>query len=196
MEALEAIMTRRSNRKYLDRPVEKEKLEKILEAGRAAPCGGNNRYNHFLVIRDKDIREKLVRLSEEAFRAMEVHEDTYPSLKTSILLSKRGGYVFSYHAPVIVIVANRKGYGNNRFDAAAAMENMLIAANALDLGGCWVNQIYWLNEYGPMKEYLEELGLKKNERAYGTVLLGYASSADGLPRRSLPSPKGNEVTWH
>lgn len=51
MEALEAIMTRRSTRNYKPEPVEQDKIEKILAAGRQAPSGGNNQTSHFLVIR-------------------------------------------------------------------------------------------------------------------------------------------------
>ena len=49
MDALEAILTRRSTRNYRPDPVEPEKLQKILEAARQAPSGGNNQTNHFLV---------------------------------------------------------------------------------------------------------------------------------------------------
>ena len=42
MDALEALVTRRSTRNYKPDPVEQEKLDKILEAGRQAPSGGNN----------------------------------------------------------------------------------------------------------------------------------------------------------
>ena len=67
---------------------------------------------------------------------MAVDENTYPSLRNSILASKKGGYVFSYHAPVLIIVANRKDYGNNMADSVAAIENMTMAATALDLRSC------------------------------------------------------------
>ena len=46
--------------------------------------------------------------------------------------SKKGCYVFYYRAPVLIIVANQKNYGNNIADCAVAVENMMIAANALD----------------------------------------------------------------
>ena len=53
MDALTLIKTRRSTRKFLQKPVEQEKLEQIIEAGRFAPSGGNNQTTHFIVIRDK-----------------------------------------------------------------------------------------------------------------------------------------------
>ncbi len=195
MDTYEAIITRRSTRKYKPVPVEPEILQKIIEAGRYAPSGGNNQTNHFLVVQNKDVLKRLVSLAETAFAKMEVNENTYPSLRNSILASKEGGYVFTYHALTLIIVANRKDYGNNMADSVAAIENMMVAANALDLGSCYINQLYWLNEEPSLLSYLQELGMKENERVYASMVLGYAATEDGLPNRKPLERKGNEVTF-
>ena len=195
MDALEALITRRSTRNYRPDPVEQEKLYKILEAGRQAPSGGNNQSSHFFVIRNREVLDSLIRMTEKAFAGMEVAENTYASLKHSIEASKKGGYVFCYNAPVLIVVANRKGYGNNIADCACAIENMMVAANALDLGSCWINQLKWLNEEREIVEYLRKLGLKEDERVYGAVIIGYPATDSGLPNRKLMSVRGNEITW-
>ena len=193
MEALEAIYTRRSTRNYKPDAVEKEKLTKILEAARQAPSGGNSQSNHFLVIQNREVLDKLIALTEAGFRKMEADETTYPSLRHAIEASKKGGYVFCYNAPLLIAVANRKDYGNNIADCACALENMMVAANALDLGSCYINQLRWLNEDEALVDYLRSLGMKESERVYGAVIIGYP--AGGLPNRSLMAQKGNEVTW-
>ena len=193
MEAMEAILTRRSTRNYQPDPVEKEKLERILDAARQAPSGGNNQTNHFLVIQNREVIKKLIGMVEAAFSRMEADENTYPSLRHAIEASKKGGYVFCYNAPVLIAVANRRDYGNNMADCACAIENMMVAANALDLGSCWINQLRWLNEDETLVEYLRSLGMKENERVYGAVIIGYP--ANGLPNRSLMTQKGNETTY-
>jgi nitroreductase len=195
MDAYEAIITRRSTRKFKPDAVEREKLQKIVEAGRYAPSGGNNQTNHFLVVQNAEVLTKITAMAETAFAKMETDENTYPSLKNAILASKKGGYVFSYRAPVLIIVANRKDYGNNMADSVAAIENMMIAANALDLGSCYINQLYWLNEEPSLLAYLRELGLKENERVYASMILGYAATEDGLPIRKPLERKGNEVSF-
>ncbi len=195
MDAFEAIITRRSTRNFKPDTVEKEKLEKILEAGRYAPSGSNSQTNHFFLIQDPAVIAKLASLAEAAFAEMEITENTYVSLKNSITRAKKGGYVFSYNAPVLVIVANRKDYGNNMADCAVAIENMMIEANNLDLGSCWVNQLKWLNEDPGLLDYLYNLGLKENERVYGSVILGYPATDDGLPDRKPLERKGNKVTY-
>ena len=195
MEAMEAILSRRSTRNYRPDPVEQEKLDRILEAGRQAPSGGNNQTNHFLVIRSREALRDLTAMAEKAFAAMEIREDTYSSLKHAISASRKGGYVFCYNAPLLIAVANRTGYGNNIADCACAIENMMVAANALDLGSCWINQLRWLNEDPEITAYLRRLGLKENERVYGAVIIGYPSTESGLPNRNRMILKGNEVTW-
>ena len=195
MNALEAILTRRSTRKFQAKPVELEKLQKIVEAGRFAPTGGNCQSNHFFVISNPDVLKKLVELVQSAFAAMELREDLYKSLQNSIRLSQKGNYVFDYNAPALIAVACQKDYGNNMADVACALENMMVAANELDLGSCYINQLKWLNEDPTLLEYLRGLGLKDGERIYGSVAIGYADTETGLPNRKMPERTGNEVEF-
>ena len=195
MNALEAILTRRSTRKFQAKPVELEKLQKIVDAGRFAPTGGNCQSNHFFAISNPDVLKKLVELVQSAFAAMELREDLYKSLQNSIRLSQKGGYVFDYNAPALVVVACQKDYGNNMADVACALENMMVAANELDLGSCYINQLKWLNEDPALLAYFKELGLKDSERIYGSVAIGYADTESGLPNRKMPERVGNEAVF-
>lgn len=195
MNTYESILTRRSTRKYLNKPVSKELLEKIIETGRYAPSGGNSQSNHFIVIQNKQIIDRLVKMVEKAFSKMEITENMYISLQNSINLSKKGGYVFSYNAPVLIIVANKRDYGNNQADCAIALENMMLEANELDLGSCYINQLKWLNEGRKILSYLQSLGMKEDERVYGSLIIGYPDTNDGKPLRKVLPRKGNVVTW-
>lgn len=195
MNTYESIITRRSTRKYLDKEVSQELLEKIIETGRYAPSGGNSQSNHFLVIQNKQIIDHLVKMVERAFSQMEITENMYRSLQNSINLSKKGGYVFCYNALVLIIVANKKDYGNNQADCALALENMMLEANELDLGSCYINQLKWLNEDQKILSYLQSLGMNEDERVYGSLIVGYPDTNDGKPLRKVLPRKGNEVTW-
>ena len=195
MQTFEAIVTRRSTRSYKPDPVEAEKMDRILEAGRYAPSGSNSQQNHFLVITDEQILSKLAEYARNAFAKMEITEGMYVSLRNSILLSKKGDYRFCYNAPVLVVIANQKDYGNNIADVVAAAENMMILANELDLGSCYINQLKWLNEEPSLVSYLQSLGMKETERVYGSVIFGYPDTADGLPIRKPLERKGNVVTY-
>ena len=195
MDAFTLIRTRHSTRKFLQKPVEKEKLEQVIEAGRFAPSGGNNQTTHFIVIQNTAVLTELARIAREEFAKMELAPDTYASLAKAIQLSKKGSYVFHYNAPVLILTANRIGYGNNMADCSCAVENMMLMANALDLGSCWVNQINWLNENPAMVAYLKKLGMRDGETVYVSMALGYPDSEDGLPFRRVVERKGNPVTF-
>ena len=191
---LEFIKSRRSTRKFKDKMIPQEKLEQIIEAGRYAPSGGNSQTTHFIVVKNREVLQTLAELVQKEFSKMEVTDGMYKSIVNSINASKKGNYVFHYNAPVLIITANRKEYGNNIADCACALENMMLMANALDLGSCWINQLKWLNENPVILGYLTGLGLKADERVYGALALGFADTEDGLPVRTLLARNGNEVT--
>ncbi|MBQ4086032.1 MAG: nitroreductase [Clostridia bacterium] len=191
---LELIKTRRSTRKYQARPVETEKIDAIVEAGRYAPSGGNNQTTHFFVIKDPSVLEELARIVKSEFAQMEVTPGMYPSLAHSIRASKGEEYIFHYNAPVLIVTANKKDYGNAIADCACALENMMLAANALDLGSCWINQLKWLNDSEPLLALFRSFGMEEDERVWGAVSIGYAETEDGLPPRKPLERKGNPVT--
>ena len=193
MDAMEAIFTRRSTRRMNSKLPPRELIEKIIEAGRAAPSGCNSQTTHMLVITRKEVLAELAAIVQDAFAAMEVGEDAYISLRNSVGAAKKGNYVFHYGAPVLIVTANRKGYGNALADSACALENMMIAANALDLGACWINQLHWLDENDNVRAYMEKLGLRQDETITGGLILGYGYN--GQPVRSELKRTGNPVTW-
>ena len=108
-------------------------------------------------------------------------------------MAKKGQYAFHYMAPVLIVTANKKGYGNAIADSACALENMMIAANALDLGSCWINQLHWLDESEGVRDFMEKLGLGADETITGGLIVGYPADGE-LQREPLPR-KGNPVTW-
>lgn len=193
MEALEAILTRRSTRRLQPQLPDRALIGQVLDAGRHAPSGGNSQTTHLIVITSPQALADLARLAQEAFAQMEPEPDTYKSLRNSIMASKKGGYVFHYGAPLLVVTANKKGYGNALADSACVLENMMIAANALDLGSCWINQLHWLDEDQQVRAYLEGLGLAEDETITGALILGYPEG--GVPVRSELARTGNPVTW-
>ena len=189
------IQSRRSTRKFRTEDVSEEKLNQIIEAGRYAPSGGNCQATHFMVVKNKEILAELAGLVRKEFAEMEITPGLYKSIVNSINASKNGNYVFQYNAPVLIITANQKDYGNNIADCACALENMMLMANALDLGSCWINQLKWLNENPTILEYMKKLGMDESERVYGALAVGHPDTADGLPDREPLKRIGNKITF-
>lgn len=195
MDMLEFIKSRRSTRKFKTDKVPEQLLSQVIEAGRYAPSGGNSQSTHFIVVENKDVLVELANLAQQEFAKMEIDENTYKSLVHSINASKNGNYVFHYNCPALIITANKKDYGNNIADCACALENMMLMANALDLGSVWINQLRWLNENPIMIEKMKSLGMGEDERVYGALAVGYADTEDGMPIRKPLDRSGNVVTY-
>jgi nitroreductase len=113
MDAIQAIKSRVSIRKYKNQPVPKEILEDIVDCGRLAPTGYNHQPWVFIVVTDPDINDQIAQAS-------------------------RSGK-FIKDAGACIAVFCRKDAETAMEDAAAATENMIIAAQAYGLGTCWVN---------------------------------------------------------
>lgn len=195
MKLEEIIKTRRSTRRFSDVSLTTEQLEQIIEAGRYAPTGSNSQSTHFIVIRDRKILKDLAELVEKEFAHMEEQPGMYRTIVSCLQRAKKGGYVFHYYPQALIITANQQDYSNNIADCACAIENMMLMANELDLGSCWINQLKWLNQAPALVSYLQDIGMEENERVYGAVAVGHPDTQDGLPeRKSLPRT-GNKVTW-
>lgn len=191
---LDFIKSRRSTRKYKPEMISDDALSQVVEAGRYAPSGGNCQTTHFMVVKSPEVLKKLQEMVREEFSKMEIVPGMYKSIVHSINASKTGNYIYDYNAPVLIITANQKDYGNNIADCGCALENMRLMANSLNLGSCWINQLKWLNENPAILKYLQDLGLEENERVYGALAVGYADTEDGLPTRDPLPRTGNKVT--
>lgn len=194
-EMLDYIKSRRSTRKYKTICPDREFIDCVVEAGRFALSGENSQSTHFIVVTNKRVLERLQELIAEEFSKMKVTSDLSKSLIYAINLSKRGKYIFNYNAPVLIITANEEKNANNIADCSCALENMMLVANALDLGSCWVNQLKWLNDNRAIVEYLKTIGLKETEKVYGALALGIPDSIDCLPEREPLKRNGNLVNW-
>ena len=195
MDVFSCIATRHSTRKFKEEPVPQEVLDKVIEAGRQAPSGKHKNQSRFIVIRKKEVLQELIALVQQEFAKMEVTPENDDNFGGAIRAAKKGGYVFMYNAPVLIVVANKRDYGNKYADVSCAMQNMMLAANALDLGSCWINQLRWLQDNPVLRGYLQKLGMAEDEEVCASLNLGYPDTPDGLPGRRVMPVTGNPVVY-
>lgn len=195
MDVFSCIATRHSTRKFKEEPVPQEVLDKVIEAGRQAPSGKHKNQSRFIVIRKKEVLQELIALVQQEFAKMEVTPENDDNFGGAIRAAKKGGYVFMYNAPVLIVVANKRDYGNKYADVSCAMQNMMLAANALDLGSCWINQLRWLQDNPVLRGYLQKLGMAEDEEVCASLSIGYPNTPDGLPGRRVMPVTGNPVVY-
>ena len=195
MDVFSCIATRHSTRKFKEEPVPQEVLDKVIEAGRQAPSGKHKNQSRFIVIRKKEVLQELIALVQQEFAKMEVTPENDDNFGGAIRAAKKGGYVFMYNAPVLIVVANKRDYGNKYADVSCAIQKMMLAANALDLGSCWINQLRWLQDNPVLRAYLQKLGMAEDEEVCASLSIGYPDTPDGLPGRRVMPVTGNPVVY-
>jgi nitroreductase len=139
MELFEAIKNRRSIRRYKTDPVDDKKIEAILEAGRWAPSWANTQCWKFVVVRDAQIKAKLADTMMKV--KLPDREIPNPALNAMgiapvvIVVCAQIGIAGAAHGPAGVNVEYATDKGDwFMFDAALAIQNMVLAAHGLGLG--------------------------------------------------------------
>lgn len=179
-EIIQAMVNRRSIRRYLPQQISREDLESILTAGLYAANGGNLQTPRFIAVQDQKLLSQLAKTVQEAFKQQEIIEGQYKN--KSIRAAKASeDYNFMFHAPTLIVVVSDRAWGNSMADSAGCLQNMQLAAYSLGLGACWVNQLHWLTEAQPVRTMLEGLGMRPEEDICGSMVVG-------IPAGPLPSP--------
>ena len=171
---IEAIKNRRSVRAYEPKPIPRDIINEIIEAGNHAPFTSLTRSQpwRFVVVQDPAFKQKLLQTTLPFWKnATGGMKNTAPELyKMAISIYEAMDDpkdVIYYNAPVIIFVI---GPANNPVSCALACENMMIAAQSLGLGSCYVG-------FGAMvkgnPEVVNALELKDDEGVFGPILLGY-----------------------
>jgi len=163
MNVFEAIKKRRSVRSYLDKPIEDEKLNAVLEAGRLAPSAKNRQEWRFIVVKDSELRR---RIGEAANGQSFVGEAPVVVVACGIV----DGYVMSCGQPSYPI------------DVAIALDHISLAAVDCGLGTCWIGAF---NE-GKVKEIL---GIPEEVRVVELMPIGYSAFQTVKEKNRLPFSK-------
>lgn len=149
---IKVINDRRSIRNYSKDSVSDEDLEIILESARQAPSGENAQPWRFIVVRDEKNKKFLSDLSRRGsgrrftgeFLSKQMHarftklEDQAKREAVFKKLTSGDVSAFVNESDVILIVLGKKEVWDTPFDTSAAIENILLAVTALNLGACWL----------------------------------------------------------
>jgi nitroreductase len=177
---LDNIYQRRSVRNYSDKEVSDETLKEIIRAGTYAPTAMNQQPWRFVVVKNKQLIEKYDDRAKKAFLA--AYKDTEnPDLVRYVqYLSKPTTRLF-YEAPVLILVFASPDVFIDH-DCALAAENMMLAAQSLGIGSCWIGLAAGL---GYDMEFLKEVGVPEGHKLIAPLIFGYPS------KENLKAPARN-----
>lgn len=160
MDVMEAIKTRRSIRGYKDKKIEEDKLKRVLEAGRLAPSANNRQEWKFVVVKDKDTREKLV------------------------VAARNQRFVGEADAVIVACAVETQhvmscGQLSYPIDLAIAVDHITLKAVEEGLGTCWIGAF----DEGEVKKIL---GVPEKVRVVALLPIGYPEyEPSPTPRKFL-----------
>ena len=166
-ELLELISRRQSDRKYSDRPVETEKIERIIEAGRLAPSACNAQPWKFIAVNEPGLLKKLSEAASAKLLGMNTFVDQAPFM---LVIVRESPNMTSR------IGATVKNKDYSRIDIGIAAENICLQAEAEGLGSCMLG---WFDE----KMVKKILGIPGSKRVELIITIGYSLSEKRQKRR-------------
>lgn len=167
----EAISGRRSIRRYQDRPVEQEKILKLLESARLAPSGSNTQPWHFIIVKDPETRCCIARVD---------HDQSW-MLGAPVFIVCVGDTCCRREIPSIQEDTSDEEVKQIIRDTSVAIGHILLTAFEMGLGSCWTA---WFRQ----KEIRPILDIPESKYVCGVITLGYpAETPEPRPRRALES---------
>ena len=151
---LDAMISRRSIRKFKPDTVPKELIDKILQAGTYAATGKGRQSPIILAITNPQVRDQLSRINAE-------------------IMNKPGTDPF-YGAPVVLTVLADKTIPTHIYDGSLVMGNLLLAAHSVGLGSCWIHRAKETFSCEEGLALLKQLRIEGDYEGIGNCVIGYA----------------------
>lgn len=171
-ETITTLKTRRSVRNFTDKPVERELIEQIVDAGIWAASGMGKQAPIVLAITNKELRDRLSAMNADVMRG-----------------AGRGpaeGFDPFYGGPVVLVVLADRSVPTYVYDGSLVMGNLMNAAASLGVDSIWIHRAKEEFDSEEGKAILAEAGIEGDYEGIGHCVLGYAAApaGDGAPRNA------------
>lgn len=188
-EMMETIMHRRAIRRFEEKQVDETALQQILQAGLYAPSAGGRQGVLFAVSQDKETNERLGRIKRANSNPRMATATSYVSKEQPSIADDPTLKNAFYDAPTVITLFAPKNFLFSAEDCAVAAENMMLAADSLGVGSCYIGQGWtaFADPYG--QEVLRRWGIRTDYYAVMQLLLGYPREGD---RHPTPKPRKDE----
>ena len=171
-DVIQAMINRRSIRKFKPDMIPQNIIDEIINAGLYAASGMNKQSSIIIAVTNKEFRDKLSQINCKIGGWQE-------------------GFDPFYGAPIILIVLADKSWANRVYDGSLVMGNLMLAADTLGIGSCWIHRAKEEFEMPEYKEFLKSLGIEGEYEGIGHCALGYPD----MPIANPPKRKENRVFY-
>ena len=209
---LELVRSRRSKRSFAEKPVEREKIEMILDAARFAPSGHNAQSTEFVIVEDQEKIHQIGQLTAEGLRKMAVpFTSPIGKMMMNVMIGKRATEYVSSLAPEFEILASKYENGTDILlnnptvlvlfcadsiggtmaatNATLALQNAVLAAEAIGLGCFYTGFVVTISERND--SIAKFVGLPDTHKIYGALAIGYPK----VKYKNWPERNPAKVTW-
>ena len=212
-QVMELIHSRRTKRLFRDKPVERDVIEKVLEAARFAPSGHNEQSTEFIVIQGREnVHEIGVLTAKGIGRMVRPFRYSIGTFMMRFPLGRRGAAYVAKLAPeieglvsmfndgkdwimreaplLLLFCADSAGGSYMSINANLAVQNATLAAEALGLGSMYAGFVMMANDYGG-GQIAKHVSLPETHKIYGALIMGYPR----LKFDKWPERNPAKVTW-
>ena len=188
-ETIQTILHRRAIRRFDERQIEEELLQQILQAGLYAPSAGGKQGVIFAVCQDKEVNERLGKIKRANSNPHMATAKNYVSKEQPSIADDPKLVNAFYDAPTVITMFAPKNFLFSVDDCAVAAENMMLAADSLGIGSCYIGQGWtaFADSYG--QEILRKWEIRTDYYAVMQLLLGYPREDDKHP---VAKPRRND----
>jgi len=191
-QAVQFLRSRRSTRLFKDKPVEKDKIKRLIEIARYAPTGGNSQLVEWLVVTDRDKIHDLSGATVDWMRHVLKNDPqalNAPYIPMILAAWDTGYDSVLRAAPVLIIASAPKEANTGMVDLTIALSYLDLVAPSLGLGACWAGLLQGaILSWKPLKE---ALGLPAGHPYHYPIMIGYPETK----YYRLPERKPPKITW-
>ncbi len=185
-ELKETLLHRRAIRRFEEKQIDEDVLQQILEAGMYAPSAGGRQGVLFVVSQNREVNERLGKIKRANFRPLTTTAANRVSNEQPSIADDPNLKNAFYDAPTVITLFAPKNFLFSAEDCACAAENMMLMADSLGVGSCYIGQgwMAFADPYG--QEVLRRWNIRTDYYAVIQLLLGYPKEGDNHP---APKPR-------
>ncbi len=187
---VQLLQSRRSIRKFKDKPIEQNVLKELMDTVNYAPTGRNEQEISWRIVNDKEkVRELAGCVVEWLRKVVQIDKDFAGYYQGLINAWEKGYDNLLRDAPALVVAVAPKDAQIGVEDGATAISYLELAAPSFGLGTCWAGYFYFASNSS--REIKKLLSISQEEKCVGAAMIGYPK----FKNCRIPKRKPINIQW-